>query len=1013
MAAQELSAQLPQGDTLTALSVSVAGQTKPGNRVWLNGAEVRVSSTGGFKGLASVGDDGVIEVRSLDPQGNQARIKRTYKVSDQAWFLLALGESAAGTLGAELDGVQAHTSTRVGDALYVHGRAAVYLKGRLKGDELLGGVFKRIEVTAHLDTARRQALTEYFQQTIDPERFYPVYGDSAREVNDVNTRGPLYVLVKADRSALTVGNFRTLIRGVELLNYDRTLYGAQADLKVNSGEFSHELKAFGATQDQPERHAYVELRGTGGSLYYLPHRELVEGSERVYLVERDKISNLERRRTALARHVDYSVRYQDGRLLMNRPVTSASFDTIGALPQPTGSQSALDGHPLFLSVEYDHRDARDRGEDAWGVYAKEAWRRQGSGELSVGAGLIQERQGEVGQGNYRLWGGHMEAKRGRRTQLALEYAQSQNQNGENLWSQDGGLTFTPFNLREGRDARGEAFLARAGVELNDLVGEANKDQLYVEGYWRYAAPGFYAGGNLQQQGMENVGASAQLWLSERHSFKLSYDRVAAETPTTEQNPFLRSFARAVTRATHTYKDQKLTLETSWTRTESDEGGVTNMLGSLGATNPAGVDPLSPSFSSDVLSVAATYQLSSRFTLLAEQEAVLRGDSRLFKTTSDLLVTSVGARVKLSDSLQLEAVQSLRWSGDNATQVGVRSELGEGRTAYAQQRFVDQFGQEAYASVVGAEERWGEGARAFSEYQLESGQLGVRNRAVLGVGKRTQLIRGLTLDLGYQRSQVLTSSGAGGLNTGSDLSQDALTAGLEWLARANLKVTGRLELRFDDHDDWTGRRDQQQTLALGAVSYQPHPDLTLQLRVNFSETEDLIFKATSASFLDASAGAAYRPLHSKWLAVLFKVAKRYERRPVDLALEQPTSEESDVVSLTPIIELPLGFQLVEKLAYKRYALKVPSLPVAVSHTLLWINRLNYHLTNTWDIGGEYRFLQNTLSQTLAHGALFEVNYIIKGAVRLGVGYNFTSFSDDEFARLDESYGGPFMRVVAHY
>jgi hypothetical protein len=316
-------------------------------------------------------------------------------------------------------------------------------------------------------------------------------------------------------------------------------------------------------------------------------------------------------------------------------------------------------------------------------------------------------------------------------------------------------------------------------------------------------------------------------------------------------------------------------------------------------------------------------------------------------------------------------------------------------------------------VVGAEERWGEGARAFSEYQLESGQLGVRNRAVLGVGKRTQLFSGLTLDLGYQRSQVLTSSGAGGLSAGSDLSQDALTAGLEWLARANLKVTGRLELRFDDHDDWTGRRDQQQTLALGAVSYQPHPDLTLQLRVNFSETEDLIFKATSASFLDASAGAAYRPLHSKWLAVLFKVAKRYERRPVDLALEQPTSEESDVVSLTPIIELPLGFQLVEKLAYKRYALKVPSLPAAVSHTLLWINRLNYHLTNTWDIGGEYRFLQNTLSQTLAHGALFEVNYIIKGAVRLGVGYNFTSFSDDEFARLDESYGGPFMRVVAHY
>jgi hypothetical protein len=114
-----------------------------------------------------------------------------------------------------------------------------------------------------------------------------------------------------------------------------------------------------------------------------------------------------------------------------------------------------------------------------------------------------------------------------------------------------------------------------------------------------------------------------------------------------------------------------------------------------------------------------------------------------------------------------------------------------------------------------------------------------------------------------------------------------------------------------------------------------------------------------------------------------------------------------------IELPFGFQLVEKLAYKRYAVQAPSLPATVSHTLLWVNRLNYHLSQTWDAGAEYRFLSNTLSQTLAHGALVELNYIIKGAVRLGVGYNFTSFSDDEFSRLDESYGGPFMRVMAHY
>jgi hypothetical protein len=44
---------------------------------------------------------------------------------------------------------------------------------------------------------------------------------------------------------------------------------------------------------------------------------------------------------------------------------------------------------------------------------------------------------------------------------------------------------------------------------------------------------------------------------------------------------------------------------------------------------------------------------------------------------------------------------------------------------------------------------------------------------------------------------------------------------------------------------------------------------------------------------------------------------------------------------------------------------------------------------------------------------EVTHIIAQTVRLGVGYNFTSFSDEDFARTDEDHGGPFLRVVAHH
>ena len=68
-----------------------------------------------------------------------------------------------------------------------------------------------------------------------------------------------------------------------------------------------------------------------------------------------------------------------------------------------------------------------------------------------------------------------------------------------------------------------------------------------------------------------------------------------------------------------------------------------------------------------------------------------------------------------------------------------------------------------------------------------------------------------------------------------------------------------------------------------------------------------------------------------------------------------------------------------------------------------------------LGRGYRVstAESSLATNRGHGALVELNYILKKRIRIGVGYNFTSFSDDEFARLDEAFGGPFFRVMANY
>ena len=122
---------------------------------------------------------------------------------------------------------------------------------------------------------------------------------------------------------------------LNLFRYDRTLYGAHVHLDADSGRWRHEITAFAADQDMPERHAYVELRGTGGSLYYLSHREIIEGSEEVTLIVRDKHTRLVLSRQRQCRNLDYTIKHEEGRLMFHRSISSVVSD--GSVVSFTGT----------------------------------------------------------------------------------------------------------------------------------------------------------------------------------------------------------------------------------------------------------------------------------------------------------------------------------------------------------------------------------------------------------------------------------------------------------------------------------------------------------------------------------------------------------------------------------------------------------------------------------------------------------------------------------------------------
>jgi hypothetical protein len=97
------------------------------------------------------------------------------------------------------------------------------------------------------------------------------------------TLGKFYVKASNGQNYGLWGNFKVGYVGNELAHVDRGLYGANGHYATESttsfGERRLALDGFAA---QPgTMPSYEQFRGTGGSLYYLHHQDLLGGSERV------------------------------------------------------------------------------------------------------------------------------------------------------------------------------------------------------------------------------------------------------------------------------------------------------------------------------------------------------------------------------------------------------------------------------------------------------------------------------------------------------------------------------------------------------------------------------------------------------------------------------------------------------------------------------------------------------------------------------------------------------------
>ncbi len=203
-----------------------------------------------------------------------------------------------------------HLSRTWNDGKYQAGaRAAMFIKGKIKGEYLL---------TLAYDSDKN--TRERLFRDIQPDEFYPIYGDSSVRAFDAQSTGRFYVRVDNKKSYLLYGDYNTSTSSEtrKLAAYSRSLTGVKQHY-----ETANVSANFFASRDSTKQ--IIEefpANGTSGPFTLNNARGLVN-SEKIEILTRDRNQRAIIIKTvAQARFVDYELEPLTGRILFKSPIAS-------------------------------------------------------------------------------------------------------------------------------------------------------------------------------------------------------------------------------------------------------------------------------------------------------------------------------------------------------------------------------------------------------------------------------------------------------------------------------------------------------------------------------------------------------------------------------------------------------------------------------------------------------------------------------------------------------------------
>ena len=579
--------------------------------------------------------------------------------------------------------------------------------------------------------------------------------------------------------------------------------------------------------------------------------------------------------------------------------------------------------------------------------------------------MQENRAGE----DYTLAAGDLTLQAGKGTYVKAEYAQTESFGAPVFFSDNGGLSFIQQN---------DTALFREG-EAKSLEARANFKELgWTEQDW-------------------SVGA---WWRNTSAGYSIS--RYDTGRPVTEYGAeLLGQFT------------PNLGLYTRYTRAESGAESLTQAQ----ATLEWRVDDAS-TFSAEVRRV-------DQEGTAADAAGTLGALKYLRRFGSSLELYGIG-QVTLDDD-------GGQYADNNALTLG-------GKYLYGNQSSVGAeltTGDRGEAATVNAEHRLTAEHSVYGAYTYSTDTTdydSVFNRSAQNgwtLGQRWRLSNQVNL---YNESQFLKERNASGLahtfgmdfypaqgwNMGFTLSDGELTntAGGNVDRRA-ISVSGG---RTSPDTDWqsklewredNGAEQREQWVSTNRLTHKFNESWRIAARLNYADTDDQLDPLASARFIEGNVGFAYRPWDNQRWGLFGRYTYLYDLATLGQVGGADYDQKSQILSFEGVYKLDQRWEFAGKLARREGEVRMGR------GTGVWLDsattfgaaQVRYDLRTKWHALAEYRWLDVDDGGS-KQGVLLGVDRDLGKNFRIGVGYNFTDFSDD-LTDFDYDHKGWFLNLVGTY